>query len=196
MKQVSKKEKKFLENLGLIPLLLYVCAEDLSNFKWKNININWENDKHEKVAILRDKTNILWLKTQEKISYIYLLVAADSKEYLPKEEIIENLIAKLEIESILVWRNEFLFNKEKKEEILELITNFTLCGAHIVLIQKKLQEFGLNRKEMENIFAMHPLYANTDLFLCAYPERSVFIDIKKIRSFESVKSDWLVSRKI
>lgn len=191
MKQVSEKEKLFLKQIGLVELILYVCAEDLSSFKWKHLNIKWETIGHEKEAIIRDKTNIFLVKCQEKISYIFLLVAADQEKFLPKEQTIESLIKEFEIEPLLVWRNEFLFKRCDKNKVLNIITKLTLLDAHIVIIQQKLNEMGYSKAEQENIFAMHPLYANTDILVVAYPERLIFLDKKKLRPYMEVRKEWI-----
>lgn len=197
MKQVSDKEKKFLENIGLVPLLLYVCAEDLSTFKWGHFTSKWSEENYYKTLIVREKKNIFLFKSQENISYIFLLTASDKQEYLPSEIEIENLISTLDIKSLLVWRNEFLFNtKEEKKFIIDLITDYTLLGGHIVLIQKKLNDLGYSKEEIQNILSMHPIYANTDLLVCTYPERLNFLDRNKLRSFDDVKLNWIESKKI
>lgn len=196
MKQVSEKEKSFLKDIGLVQLLLYVCAENLSDFKWNNLSIKWDSIDYQKEAIIRSETNIFLIKCQEKISYIFLLVAANQKRFLPCESEIENLISKLEINKILVWRNEFIFNQDDKDKVLNIITKLSLLNAHIVLIQQKLKEMGYSEDEQENIFAMHPLYSNTDLLVAAYPERLIFLDKKKLRKYKEVKEDWITNNPI
>lgn len=191
MKQVSEKEKNFLKQIGLVPLILYVCAENISSFTLKDLKIKWETIEHQREAIIRNKTNIFLIKCQEKISYIFLLVAADQEKFLPKESIIEELIDSLDINALLIWRNEFLFKKENKDKVLNIITKLTLLNAHIVIIQQKLKEMGYSKEEQENIFAMHPLYANTDLLVAAYPERLLFLDKKKLRKFKEIKIEWI-----
>ena len=193
MKQVSENEKQFLEKIGLVELLLYVCSDNLSEFKWNHLKTKWEDKGFEKILILRNKTNIFLFKAQDNISYIYLLVAADQEKFLPEENVIENLLKDFEIDPVMVWRNEFLFDKQNKDKVLNTITKYTILGAHIVIIQKKLKELGYSDDEQENIFAMHPLYANTNLLVAAYPTRLQFLDKKKLRDFDKVKKEWTQS---